>query len=352
MPTPTIDLRSDTVTQPSPAMREAIAHAPVGDDVLGDDPTVIELERYVADLLGKEAAVYMPSGTMTNQVAIRVHTEPGDEVVLDAQAHVYYYEGGAPAALSGVSCQLVHGDRGIFTAEDLVNVLRPYNPHFPHTRLVCLENTHNRGGGRIFPLEHVRAIAQVCRERNLRLHMDGARLWNACAATGISAAEHAAPFDTVSVCFSKGLGAPVGSALVGSADLIERARRFRKMFGGSMRQAGIIAAGALYAVQHHRDRLVDDHENAKELAIALQSIDGIHIDPAEVETNILFFNTVDVPAAALAKTLAELGVALLSTGSHRLRAVTHLMVSREQIEHVPNLVEKAIHLIRTGQSSY
>ncbi|MEB3358854.1 MAG: GntG family PLP-dependent aldolase [Synechococcales bacterium] len=343
---PTIDLRSDTVTQPTPAMREAIAHAPVGDDVLGDDPTVLELERFVADLLGKEAAVYMPSGTMTNQVALRVHTEPGDEVVLDAQAHVYYYEGGAPAALSGVTCRLIQGDRGIFTAEDLVNGLRPNNIHHPRTRLVCLENTHNRGGGRIFPLDQIQAIAQVCRQRNLRLHLDGARLWNACVATGISEADYAAPFDTVSVCFSKGLGAPVGSALAGSAELIQRARRFRKMFGGAMRQAGIIAAGALYAVQHHRDRLVVDHAHAKRLAIALHQIDGIDLDPDDVQTNILFLNTGDVSAADLARTLADLGVAVLPTGTHRIRAVTSLMVSQDQIDQVPPLVEKALHLVR------
>ncbi|MEM7771657.1 MAG: low-specificity L-threonine aldolase [Cyanobacteria bacterium P01_A01_bin.37] len=340
---PIIDLRSDTVTQPTPAMREAIAHAPVGDDVLGDDPTVIALERYTADLLGKEAAVYMPSGTMTNQIALRVHTEPGDEVVLDAQAHIYYYEGGAPAALSGVMCRLIDGDRGIFTAEELVKVLRPTDDHHPLTRLVCLENTHNRGGGSIFPIEQIQAIAQVCRDRNLRLHLDGARFWNACIATSLSEAEYAAPFDTVSVCFSKGLGAPVGSALVGPADLIQRARRFRKMFGGAMRQAGIIAAGALYAVQHQRDRLSEDHDNAKRLAQALQPIDGIDIIPDDVQTNIVFFNTIDVPAASLAQTLSELGVAILATGPNRLRAVTNLMVSREQIDQVPTLVDKALH---------
>ncbi|HEY9643979.1 MAG TPA: threonine aldolase family protein, partial [Coleofasciculaceae cyanobacterium] len=233
-----IDLRSDTITQPTAGMREAIAQAVVGDDVFGDDPTVNALEDYVANLLGKEAAVYMPSGTMTNQIALRVHTEPGDEVVLESEAHIYYYEGGAPAALSGVMCRLVKGDRGLFTAADLRKVLRPSDAHFPKTKLVCLENTHNRGGGRIFPLEEMEAIAQVCREQGLQLHLDGARFWNACVATGISEAAYAKPFDTVSVCFSKGLGAPVGSALVGTQELMARARRFRKMFGGGMRQAG------------------------------------------------------------------------------------------------------------------
>jgi len=346
MPVPSIDLRSDTVTQPTPAMREAIAHATVGDDVLGDDPTVIELERYVADLLGKDAAVYMPSGTMTNQVALRVHTEPGDEVILDSQAHIYYYEGGAPAALSGVMCRLIDGDHGIFTADALKHALRPVDSHFPRTRLVCLENTHNRGGGRIFPLEQIHAIAHVCRTEGLHLQLDGARFWNACIATGTSEADYAAPFDTVSVCFSKGLGAPVGSALVGPTEQIERARRFRKMFGGAMRQAGIIAAGALYGVQHHRDRLSEDHANAKQLALGLQHIDGIDINPDEVQTNIVFFNTGDIPAAALAEALAELNIAVLASGPHRIRAVTNLMVNAEQIDDAITQVDKAMHRLR------
>ena len=273
-----IDLRSDTITQPTAAMRQAIATAAVGDDVFGDDPTVNALEAYVAELLGKEAAVFMPSGTMTNQIALRVHTEPGDEVILESEAHIYYYEGGAPAALSGVSCRLVKGDRGIFTAVDMRQVLRPEDSHFPKTKLVCLENTHNRGGGKIFPLTEIEAIAQVCREQNLPLHLDGARFWNACVATGISEAEYAKPFDTVSVCFSKGLGAPVGSALLGSREIMARARRFRKMFGGGMRQAGMIAAGALYGLKYQRDRLVEDHVNAKFLAERLSQIEGVEIN--------------------------------------------------------------------------
>ena len=217
-----IDLRSDTVTQPTPAMRTAIANAQVGDDVYGDDPTVNALEAYVAELLGKEAAVFMPSGTMTNQIALRVHTEPGDEVILESQAHIYYYESGAPAALSGVTCKLIHGNQGVFTAVDLQQALRSIDHHFPRTKLVCLENTHNRSGGRIFPFAEIGAIAQVCQTQQLKLHLDGARLWNACVATGISEAEYARPFDTVSVCFSKGLGAPIGSALAGSQVAIAR----------------------------------------------------------------------------------------------------------------------------------
>lgn len=337
-----IDLRSDTITQPTSAMREAIANAEVGDDVFGDDPTVNALEEYVAALLGKEASVYMPSGTMTNQVALRVHTEPGDEIVLESEAHIYYYEGGAPAALSGVMCRLVKGDRGIFTAADLQQVLRPTDPHFPRTKLVCLENTHNRGGGRIYPLAEIEAIAQVCQAHQLKLHLDGARLWNACAATGISEAEYAKPFDTVSVCFSKGLGAPIGSALVGSEESIQRARRFRKLFGGSMRQVGIIAAGALYALKHHRDRLKEDHTNAKLLAERLNAIDGIQIDPDTVQTNIVLFHTQNIPAAELAQRLYAMDVAVLATGSHTIRAVTNLMVTQEQILQVPERVKMAL----------
>ncbi|MEM9486388.1 MAG: GntG family PLP-dependent aldolase, partial [Cyanobacteria bacterium P01_F01_bin.116] len=195
-----IDLRSDTITQPTPAMREAIAMADVGDDVLGDDPTVKQLERYVAGILGKEAAVFMPSGTMTNQIALRTHTEPGDEVILESQAHIYYYEGGGPAALSGVMCRLISGDRGIFTAADLTQVLRPNDVHFPKTKLVCLENTHNRGGGRIYPLSKIKAIANICQQYDLKLHLDGARLWNACIATNMAEADYVADFDSVSVC--------------------------------------------------------------------------------------------------------------------------------------------------------
>lgn len=334
-----IDLRSDTITQPTPDMREAIATARVGDDVFGDDPTVNALEAYVAQLLGKEAAVFMPSGTMTNQVALRSHTEPGDEVILESQAHIYYYEAGGPAALSGVMCRLIQGDHGVFTAADLLKVLRPTDVHFPKTKLICLENTHNRGGGRIYPLSEIKAIAHVCHEQGLRLHLDGARFWNACVATGVSEADYAAPFDTVSVCFSKGLGAPIGSALVGSREFIERSRRFRKMLGGAMRQTGIIAAGALYALKHHRERLSDDHANAKFLAEGLKHIKGVEIDPESIQTNIVMFHTLSMSAQVLADRLSKKGVGVLATGSNSIRAVTNLMVNREQIQRVPGLVE-------------
>ncbi len=326
-----IDLRSDTVTQPTDPMRHAMATATVGDDVLGDDPTVNALEARTAELLGKAAAVYMPSGTMTNQTAIRCHTQPGDEIYIADNAHVYFYEGGAPGGISGVLCRMVPSRRGVFTGEDLQNVLRPRNYHHAPGSLVCLENTSNRGSGKCWPAEAVQSVARVAREHELKLHLDGARLWNASVATGTPLVELAEPFDSVSVCFSKGLGAPVGSALVGSEAFVDRARRFRKMLGGAMRQAGIIAAGALYALEHHRDRLNDDHANARALAEGLAGLEGISLDPAEVETNIVIFRLTDMPAAEFVQRLAGAGVGMLATAADQVRAVTNLMVAAEQI---------------------
>ena len=333
-----IDLRSDTVTMPTPQMREAIANAKVGDDVLGDDPTVKEIEALTAKTLGKEAALYMPSGTMTNQVAVRTHTQAGDEIILEAGAHVYYYEAGAPAALSGVVCMTIPGQRGIFTADQVEAVLRGPNPHYAPSRLVCIENTHNRGGGSVWPIERIAEVASVAGKHGLQMHLDGARLWNASVATGIREQEYAAYFDSVSVCFSKGLGAPVGSALAGSRSFIERARRFRKQFGGAMRQSGIIAAGALYALQNHRDRLSEDHDNARILAQGLAALAGIDLDPTTVETNIVRFSVNAMDAETFAQRLGEKGVALFATDPNTIRAVTNLHVSREDIERALRIV--------------
>jgi threonine aldolase len=326
-----IDLRSDTVTKPTAAMRQAMAEAEVGDDVFGDDPTVKELESETAALLDKEAAVFTTSGTMANQLAIRSHTEPGDEVLVEANAHIYFYEGGAPAALSGVMCRCLEGRRGIFTGADVEAALRPVDPHFPRTRLVCVENTHNRGGGKVWSMDQIKVVADAARKHNLRLHLDGARIWNASVAAGISEQEYAAPFDTVSVCFSKGLGAPVGSALVGPATSIDRARRFRKMLGGGMRQVGIIAAGALYALRNHRARLAEDHANAKLLASGLANIKGLEVNPADVETNIVRFRVEAMAAEQLVERLRTRGVLVLAVGRDTIRAVTNLMVSEEDI---------------------
>jgi len=327
-----IDLRSDTVTRPTPEMRRAMAEAEVGDDVLGDDPTVARLEARVCRILGKEAAVYMPSGTMTNQAAIRTWTEPGDEIILEATAHSYFYESGGPAALAGVMCRLIQGERGLFTADQVRAVLRPRNEHFPPAKLVCVENTHNRGGGSVWPLEQIAEVDAAAREAGLATHLDGARLWNAAVASGVTEAEYAGHFDSVSVCFSKGLGAPVGSALAGDAEFVTRARRFRKMFGGGMRQAGIIAAGALYALEHHRDRLAQDHANAKRLAEGIAALPGIDIDPATVETNIVIFRVTGMPVAELVERLGAADVLVLARDAESIRAVTNLNVTADQVE--------------------
>ncbi len=343
-----IDLRSDTVTQPTAAMRQAMANAEVGDDVLGDDPTVARLESRVASLLGKEAAMFTPSGTMANQIAIRAHTQPGDEILIDTNAHVYFYESGAPAALAGVMCRLLPGQRGIFTPDDVQSALRPNNHHFPPTKLVCLENTHNRGGGSIWPLQQIEEIAITSRNHNLKLHLDGARLWNASVASGIPEATYAQYFDTVSVCFSKGLGAPVGSALCGPAEFIDRARRFRKMFGGAMRQSGILAAAALHALEHHRDRLAEDHSNARQLAEGLNNLPGVQVDPTTVETNILMIHVPGMNAADLARQLDQAGLRLLPTGPNTLRAVTNLMVPNSAI---PNAIDLFSQTLQQGTNT-
>src|SRR5947209_952725 len=267
---PPIDLRSDTVTRPTPAMRRAMADAEVGDDVFGDDPTVKALEERTAELLGKEAAVFVPSGTMANQMAVAVHTRPGDELLCASTAHVYVWEAGGVARNSGVTARTFEGEFGLLSYEDLKNAIRPDDLHYAQTRLVWLENTHNRGGGRVQPLDSIRSIRRWAREHRLAMHLDGARLMNAVVATGVPARDWAQHFDTVSICFSKGLGAPIGSALAGPAQVMRQARGLRKLFGGAMRQAGIVAAGALFALEHHVDRVAEDHENARVLAEAFQ----------------------------------------------------------------------------------
>lgn len=323
-------------------MREAMAQAEVGDDVFGEDPTVARLEARVAEILGKEAAVFTASGTMANQLALRAHTQAGDEILIDANAHIYYYESGAPAALAGVMCRCLNGVRGIFTAADVEAALRPADQHFAPTKLVCLENTHNRGGGSVWPIDRIREIAEVSRRRGLLLHLDGARLWNASVATGIRERDYAAHFDSVSVCFSKGLGAPVGSALCGTREIIQRARRFRKMYGGGMRQAGIIAAGALYALEHHRQRLAEDHANARALAEGLSQLPGVELDPDSVQTNMVFIRVPKFPAATLVRYLNDAGVRVLAVGPDTIRAVTSLMVIRANIPAAVRIFESVL----------
>ncbi|GIK15537.1 MAG: threonine aldolase [Planctomycetota bacterium] len=328
-----IDLRSDTVTRPTPAMRKAMVEAEVGDDVFGDDPTVNRLQDRVARLTGKEAALFVPSGSMGNQTCIRAHTEPGDEIIGHEHSHFYFYEAGAPCALSGCSLRLLRGEGGLFDEDDVRAALRPPTSHFPQSRLIIIENTHNKGGGTIWPIERIRAIRAVADEFGLRMHLDGARLWNASVATGIPIAEWAKPFDTVSMCFSKGLGAPVGSIVAGSAAIVQRVHRFRKMFGGGMRQAGILAAAALHALDHHVERLADDHRNAKRLAETIADVPGLSVDPRKVQTNIVFFD-VDpdlATAQVLCDALKASGVLMLPVGPRTVRAVTHLDVSAEQV---------------------
>lgn len=339
-----IDLRSDTVTKPTPAMRQAMANAEVGDDVIDVDLTVARLEEYVAQLLGKEAAIYMPSGTMTNQIAIRVHCGMGGEFICDEDCHVYNYEQGAFAQLSGVIPRTIKGDFGVLDLSQLQDKVRPLNDHMVQTKLLCLENTHNRGGGRVWPFEKLSAACRWAKEAGLARHLDGARLFNAVAATGISESKWAAEFDTVSVCFSKGLGAPVGSALVGPKDFIKQARRARKLFGGGMRQSGIIAAGALYALQNNRERLVEDHEHARMLADTLRGCSHVKILPDRIDSNIVIAELgAPLPDAnQFVGSMKEQGVWMMSVSARAIRMVTHLDVNREQIEQACKLLRKAV----------
>jgi threonine aldolase len=341
MSPPRFDLRSDTVTQPTPEMRAAMARAEVGDDVYREDPTSRALEERVAALVGKEAALFVPSGTMSNQTALLVHTQRGSEVIVGEGAHIANNEAGAGAAWSGVQFAIA-GRGGLFGAHDVRTMVRPPVEMFPQTSLVCVENTHNRAGGRVFPQRDVLAIAEEARRHGLALHLDGARLWNAAAATGASEAELAAPFDTVSVCFSKGLGAPVGSALAGARALIERARRFRKMLGGGMRQSGVLAAAALYALEHNRSRLVADHQAARRIAEILARCPGVTSDADGVETNIVIVELAMPRAAEVVRIAGELGVLANATSPDTFRLVTHLDLPPEAAEPAALLLTRAI----------
>jgi threonine aldolase len=328
-----IDMRSDTATKPTPGMRQAMANAEVGDDMTAEDPTVNRLEAHMAELLGKEAAVYACSGTQSNQMGVRTHCLPGDELLIESLGHIANYEQGAPAALSGVTCRLIEGRGGILDVSDLEGKIRADNQHFGRTRLVCLENTSNAGGGRVYPQENIDRICAWARRYGVKVHMDGARLFNAVIASGRSAREICRDVDTISICFSKGLGCPMGSILVGSHEDISRARRVRKLFGGALRQAGIVAASAQYAMEHHVERLQVDHDNARVFAEAIRPIEGITLNPAEVETNLVFFR-VDPElgnASQLSTRLKERGVRINAAGPQRLRACTHLDVDREAV---------------------
>jgi threonine aldolase len=339
-----LDFRSDTVTRPTPAMRHAMAEAPVGDDVFDDDPTVNAFQERFADRLGKEASLFVPSGTMSNQIAVRVHCAPGDEFLCEANCHIFNYEQGGYAQLSGVAVRPVEGTYGVLRPEQLDGLIRPDNEHLVRTRLVCLENTHNRGGGRVLPYEGVKTICAWARAHGLATHLDGARLFNAAVASGIDARTWASHFDTVSVCFSKGLGAPVGSALGGPKDLIAKARRHRKLFGGGMRQAGIIAAGALFALENHVDRLAEDHDNARRLGDHIRGIDGLELRPPEIDTNLVIFR-VDPEISSgsqFSAKLKERGLLINAFGTQMLRAVTHLDVNRADVDRAAEILADAV----------
>jgi threonine aldolase len=339
-----VDLRSDTFTRPTPAMRAAMAAADVGDDVWGEDPTARALEARAAELLGKQAAVFVPTGTMANQIALLVHCRPGDEVIVSRSAHLRLYESGAGAAWAGVQFAEVGAADGTFDAAQMDAAVLPRDRNLPQTRLCALENTHNRGGGRVWPQAQVTAVAARARHHGLALHLDGARIWNAAIASGLPERELAAPFDTVSACFSKGLGAPAGSVIAGTRDDMERARRFRKMLGGGMRQVGVLCAAGLYALEHHRARLADDHGNARRLADGLRGIAGIALDATPVETNIVLFDVKGISAADLAARVQNAGVRLHAIAPARLRAVTHLDVDAAGID-------RALAAIRTALST-
>lgn len=330
-----IDLRSDTVTVPTDGMRKAMARAEVGDDVYGEDPTVNRLQEMAAALLSKRFALFVPSGTMANQLAIRSQTQPGQEIIVESKSHIVRYEQGAAGALAGVQLHWVPGERGIMSAEQVEAAIRPTDPHSISTALICLENTHNAGGGTIYPLATIEKIRALAAKHNIPMHLDGARLMNAVAATTLPPASYAQHFETVSLCLSKGLGAPVGSLLISSdRQLIDRARRFRRMYGGAMRQAGVLAAAGIYALEHHVARLTEDHSHAKKLARLLQQIPSVQIAPQHVETNIVIFDVTDqrrTPAEIVAA-LKEQGVLINAIGGLSYRAVTHLNVSSKQID--------------------
>ncbi len=344
-----VDLRSDTLTKPTAGMRAAMAAAEVGDDVFGEDPTVNRLQERVAELLGKEAAIFVPSGTMSNQIGVRVHCQPGDELLCEANCHIYNYEQGGFAQLSGVVARTIQGDCGVLRPDQFEGLIRPGNDHFVRTRLVCLENTHNRGSGRVQPYKDVEGICAWAHAAGLVTHLDGARLMNAVVATGIPADTWAGHFDTVSICLSKGLGAPVGSVLAGPRELVDKAHRHRKLFGGGMRQAGVIAAAGKYALDHHIERLADDHARAQRLAAAIREIPGLTLMSDQIDTNlVIFFIDPDVGTAfEFAAATKEQGVAMIPVSPRSLRAVTHLDIDDNGVDLACRVLAQTADALRT-----
>lgn len=336
-----IDLRSDTVTKPSDGMRKAMYEAEVGDDVFKEDPTVNKLEEYTADLLGKEAALFVSSGVMGNQICLNVLTNPGDEVICERDAHIFNYESGSPAALSGIQLHPVDGKSGVLTNEQVEPLIRPASAYYmPRTKVIALENTHNRAGGTIFPMESIVDMKELVKKYNLRFHLDGARIWNASVATGISVKEYATHFDSISCCFSKSLGAPVGSVIAGTKEFIKEAYRVRKGWGGGMRQSGILAAAAFYALENNVQRLSEDHEKAKTFAKAINENPNLEIDINSVQTNILIFKPLKMNVEEAINRCKEGGLLLIAGRVDSLRAITHLDVSFEDIDSAIKIISR------------
>ncbi len=337
-----IDLRSDTVTRPTEAMRQAMLAAEVGDDVYGEDPMVNLLQSQVAQMLGKEAGLFVPSGTMSNQLAIRSHTEPGAEVICEYDSHIFNYEGAGPSLLSGVQLHTLKGEHGILSPGAIESAFRPKDHHYAQTALVVLENTHNRAGGVVYPLSVIEEISKLARSQDYAMHLDGARLMNAVIASGIDPVAYAAPFDSVSLCLSKGLGAPVGSILVGSSKFIEKAHRFRKVFGGGMRQIGMLAAAGLYALEHHVERLSEDHRRAKILAETCQELGCLEDDLAWTQTNIVVVRIKQGNANERVDRFKDEGLLCGAVNDHQIRLVTHLDFNENQLDRAVNILKKVM----------
>ena len=338
----TIDLRSDTVTLPTRKMKEAMLTAPLGDDVYGEDPTTNTFQQEMADLFGMETGLFVPTGVLGNQLALKSWTQPGDEVIVERESHIFNYETAAPALMSAVQLNTVPTKRGVFALDDLDAAIRPDEYYYPRTSLVCIENTHNRYGGTLYGIERIRELRRFCAERDLRLHLDGARIWNAHIATGTALREYGTAVDSISICFSKGLGAPMGSMLLGPRDFIARAHRFRKIFGGGMRQTGIMAAAAQHAVRHHLPLLAKDHDRARLLAESLQRCEGFFVDESRVQTNMVlldFSGSALSPVNAMQR-LAESGVMIGMGMGRALRAVTHIDISDEDLQHAIDVFHK------------
>ncbi len=334
-----IDLRSDTVTKPSDAMREVMLKAEVGDDVYGEDPTVNKLQKRIAEMFGKDTSLFVPSGTMGNEICIKVHTQPGDEIIVDQDSHIFVYETAGPSLLAGVQMMPIAGMNGVMTADQIKMAIRPRAYYLPRTKLICIENTHGRSSGSIFPLDEIKRIHEIAKCTNVKMHLDGARLWNASVEAEISLDNYGKYFDSISVCFSKGLGAPIGSIIIGNKTFIEEATRYRKIFGGGMRQVGILAAAALYAIEHNIKRLKEDHQKARYFAQELNHLEQIEIDVNQVQTNIVIGNISKMGKSQfeILELLKAHGILLTPERLTSIRSVMHMDVSMQQVEQAVNV---------------